>query len=347
MSFIPDSIGKLTNLTGYGVQFFIWFRFLLPSFIVSISAWTSWAPFRTVLDCWPTWPRATFNFFIWFQLPSVSLIGFLLTTTSWAAYRTQLASRRIWSGMAFNFSFDFDSYCSLSSLYLSNNKLSSIPDSITQLTNLTQYVFFVVCFQFSSLSLIGSISTITSWNRCRIQWAIWRNSKRKTLNSQILSNHCSFSFSLWLNDNFDLPEQFQQNLGSLFSSDHSAVQMLLSDISIYYRKRDAARRAALFIIASYGEGDLAVFNRDLIKLLAKEVWETREDPIWMEAEWIKCGTEILLEIKTNPVRAGERGQAKSSRRAGRSVLESSWAVVQVSRKRVSLSCSLSSLSLKL
>ena len=31
--------------------------------------------------------------------------------------------------------------------------------------------------------------------------------------------------------------------------------MLLSDISIYYRKRDAARSAALFIIARYGEGD--------------------------------------------------------------------------------------------
>ena len=47
--------------------------------------------------------------------------------------------------------------------------------------------------------------------------------------------------------------------------------------------RDAARRAALFIIARYGEGDLAVFPRDLIKLLANEVWETRLDDVWMDA----------------------------------------------------------------
>ena len=47
--------------------------------------------------------------------------------------------------------------------------------------------------------------------------------------------------------------------------------------------RAAARRAALFIIARYGEGDLAVFPRDLMKLIAKEVWMTREDPLWMYA----------------------------------------------------------------
>ena len=46
---------------------------------------------------------------------------------------------------------------------------------------------------------------------------------------------------------------------------------------------DAARRAALFIIARYGEGDLAVFNQDLIKLIANEVWKTRLDDAWMNA----------------------------------------------------------------
>ena len=47
--------------------------------------------------------------------------------------------------------------------------------------------------------------------------------------------------------------------------------------------RDAARRAALFIIARYGEGDLAVFPRDMIKLIANEVWKTRLDDAWMDA----------------------------------------------------------------
>ena len=46
--------------------------------------------------------------------------------------------------------------------------------------------------------------------------------------------------------------------------------------------RAAARRAALFIIARYGEGDLAAFPRDLIKLLANEVWKTREEDVWMD-----------------------------------------------------------------
>ena len=91
----------------------------------------------------------------------------------------------------------------------------------------------------------------------------------------------SFSFSLSLEGNSDLPEQFRK---SRFF-DHYAVQRLLSNISIYYREimRDAARRAALFIIARYGEGDLEVFPRDLIKLIANEVWKTREDSMWMGA----------------------------------------------------------------
>ena len=94
-------------------------------------------------------------------------------------------------------------------------------------------------------------------------------------------DHRSFSFSLALSGNNDLPKQFQQNSGG-----HSTVQELISDISIYYRHeimRAAARQAALFIIARYGEGDLAVFPRDMIKLIAKEVWKTRLDNVWMDA----------------------------------------------------------------
>jgi hypothetical protein len=82
-----------------------------------------------------------------------------------------------------------------------------------------------------------------------------------------------------LTSNSDLPEQFQQNI----FLNHTEAQNLISDISIYYRKRDAARRAALFIIARYGEGDLAVFPRDLIKLIANDVWETRLDDAWLDA----------------------------------------------------------------
>ena len=102
------------------------------------------------------------------------------------------------------------------------------------------------------------------------------------LNSRTLSIIANLILpSLSLKGNSHLPKQFQQNV----FFDHTAVQNLISDISIYYRQeimRDAARRAALFIIARYGDGDLAIFPRDLIKLIAKEVWKNREDPIWMD-----------------------------------------------------------------
>jgi hypothetical protein len=84
-----------------------------------------------------------------------------------------------------------------------------------------------------------------------------------------------------LSGNYALPKQFQHNLGG-----HTGAQKLLADISIYYRHeimRDAARRAVLFIIARYGEGDMAVFPRDMIKLIANEVWKTREDLTWLDA----------------------------------------------------------------
>ena len=165
-------------------------------------------------------------------------------------------------------------------LPLRNNQLTSLPNSFGQLTNLTEYdIHFDIWLQFSSLSSIGSIFPITYWNRCRIQSAIWRTSNCKTLFKFLnIVNHRSFSFSLNLKGNSDLPKQFQQDI----CNDHTAVLELLSDISIYYRRRAAARRAALFIIARYGEGDLAVFNRDLIKLIANEVWKTREDPTWLD-----------------------------------------------------------------
>jgi hypothetical protein len=85
-----------------------------------------------------------------------------------------------------------------------------------------------------------------------------------------------------LRNNSALPEQFQKS----FYEEPAAAQSLISDISIYYRNeimRDAARRAALFIIARYGEGDLDVFPRDMIKLIANEVWKTRLDDAWMDA----------------------------------------------------------------
>ena len=99
------------------------------------------------------------------------------------------------------------------------------------------------------------------------------------MNSQSFFSNGLFLFSLYLDDNSALPHQFQQNLYCELSD----VQKLVSDIKIYYLKRAAARRAALFVIARYGEGDLVIFPRDLIKLIARQVWGTREDPVWMDA----------------------------------------------------------------
>ena len=95
-------------------------------------------------------------------------------------------------------------------------------------------------------------------------------------------HHRSLFFSLYLNGNSALPEEFQRSI----ECHPSRIQKLLSDISIYYRHeimRAAARRAALFVIARYGEGDWAAFPRDLIKLIANEVWKTRLDDAWMDA----------------------------------------------------------------
>ena len=100
--------------------------------------------------------------------------------------------------------------------------------------------------------------------------------------SSNIVNHHSFSFSLHLKGNSDLPQHFQKEL----YFDPTGIQNLIASISIYYRHeimRAAARRAALLIIAGYGEGDLAVFPRDLIKLIANEVWKTRFDNTWMDA----------------------------------------------------------------
>ena len=61
--------------------------------------------------------------------------------------------------------------------------------------------------------------------------------------------------------------------------------------------RAAARRAALFIIARYGEGDLAVFPRDLIRVLANEVWKTRLDDVWMDASENVERSNIDFQLK--------------------------------------------------
>ena len=53
---------------------------------------------------------------------------------------------------------------------------------------------------------------------------------------------------------------------------------------------EAVRRASLYLIgirqstlASDGMGDLAVFPKDIVKLLAQHVWATRKDPKWIDA----------------------------------------------------------------
>ena len=103
---------------------------------------------------------------------------------------------------------------------------------------------------------------------------------------------------LWLHSNSALPEHFQQN-----AYGYTETQRQISEISIYYREimleimRAAARRAALFIIARYGEGDMAAFPRDLIKLIANEVWKTRLDDIWMDASKEQGQSDISFPLK--------------------------------------------------
>ena len=49
----------------------------------------------------------------------------------------------------------------------------------------------------------------------------------------------------------------------------------------------AARRASLYIIAARSTaadaGTLACFPREIVKMIAIEIWATRKDPIWIEA----------------------------------------------------------------
>ena len=104
---------------------------------------------------------------------------------------------------------------------------------------------------------------------------------------------------LWLHSNSALPEQF----GGNDAYGYTETQRQISEISIYYREimleimRAAARRAALFIIARYGEGDMAAFPRDLIKLIANEVWKTRLDDIWMDASKEQGQSDISFPLK--------------------------------------------------
>ena len=57
---IPDSIGLLSNLTVYDIRFVVWFWCSSLSSIDSVSKAISWAPFRTLLASWPTWPSMAF-----------------------------------------------------------------------------------------------------------------------------------------------------------------------------------------------------------------------------------------------------------------------------------------------
>ena len=97
----------------------------------------------------------------------------------------------------------------------------------------------------------------------------------------IVVHRRSFFFSLFLSSNTVLPKEFQYSI-----YDRTTVQKRIVDISIYYRTKimhAATRRAALFVVARYGEGDLSVFPRDVLKLIAKEVWKTRRDEAWLDA----------------------------------------------------------------
>ena len=133
LSLVPDSIGQLTNLTEYVIQFVISFQF-----------------------------SSIF-----------SLIGFGSTTTCWAAYRTSSAWWPIWLGTAFNLLFVISILIALfDRLDLEANYLTSVPESFGQLTNLTVYgIQFVIRFQFSWLSLIGCILTAISWRPYKSQLA--------------------------------------------------------------------------------------------------------------------------------------------------------------------------------
>ena len=50
---------------------------------------------------------------------------------------------------------------------------------------------------------------------------------------------------------------------------------------------EAVRRAALFLIASRSRfvdvSDFAIFPKEIVKLIAMEVWASRKDPIWVQA----------------------------------------------------------------
>ena len=49
----------------------------------------------------------------------------------------------------------------------------------------------------------------------------------------------------------------------------------------------AARQASLFLVAARRKiadaGSLAIFPKEIVKMIAMEVWATRKDPIWIDA----------------------------------------------------------------
>ena len=120
---LPDSIGQLTNLTVY---------------------------------------VARFNN-VWLQFSSLSLIGSISTITSSPLYPTVLGSWRIWASTTSISQLTSILITPFDRLSLGKNQLTFVSNYIG-LTNLTTYdIQFVIWFQFSSLSLIGSLSEATSW----------------------------------------------------------------------------------------------------------------------------------------------------------------------------------------
>lgn len=80
---------------------------------------------------------------------------------------------------------------------------------------------------------------------------------------------------------------------SVWSNDAEINPELESTIEYLTKTRNrllipaAVRRASLYLVASRciltGAGDLAIFPKEIVKMIAMQVWATRKDPIWIEA----------------------------------------------------------------
>ena len=128
---------------------------LSPLFSIGFgSTKTSWPLYRTALACWSTWLCRIFDLSFDFNSHPSLFIGFISATTSWAPYQTLLGSWPTWHSTTFDLSCDFNSKVLFDRLYLNGNQLTSLPDSIGQLTNLTAYdIQFLILFENSHCSL--------------------------------------------------------------------------------------------------------------------------------------------------------------------------------------------------